>query len=250
MNMLAKADRFDIEEDSAMEICAILRKAAIFRDLGDSTYAQLGGRSRLLKFDRGGRIFAQGERCADVYYLVDGLVRCESEPTSGNRKRLVLDCVSPGSLIGVESLLNGNGYPHCAVSDCATTLIAIPVMRFLGLLREEPGFSAQVMATLSGRICRLLAERAAFTTQTAQQRIANHLLDRFDADHASQPVTGLPNRRADFASLLAITPETLCRSLTKMRDSGLLGAVDHGLAVLDPDGLAAVAVGNQSANKA
>ncbi len=248
--MLAKTERFDTEEDSAMEICATLRNAAIFRDLDHSTYVQLGNRSRLLRFERGGQIFAQGERCADVYYLVSGLVRCETERRSGSGKRLVLDCVSPGSLIGVESLLNGNGYPHCAVSDCASSLVAIPVMRFLGLLREEPGFSAQVMATLSGRICRLLADRAAFTTQTAQQRIANHLLDRFDADHAAQPVSGLPNRRADFASLLAITPETLCRALTKMRDSGLLGSAGHGLAVLDPDGLAAVAIGSQSTNKA
>lgn len=248
--MLAKTDRLDTEDDSTKEICATLRQAAIFRDLDNSTYTQLGNRSRLLKFDRGARIFTQGERCADVYYLVSGLVRCEAEPKTENGKRLVLDCVSPGSLIGVESLLNGNGYPHCAVSDCATVLVAIPVMRFLGLLRDEPGFSAQVMASLSGRICRLMADRAAFTTQTAQQRIANHLLDRFDAEHAAQPVSGLPNRRADFASLLAITPETLCRALTKMRDSGLLGSVDHGLAVLDPDGLAAVAFGNHSGPKA
>lgn len=154
-----------------------------------------------------------------AWEIVVGVVLLRREAESG--ASLVLEILGPGSVLG-PAMLPGPVTVHAATALC--------------LRRLPVGLALQGMQR---RVAALHERSVVVSYGSATQRVS-WLLSELTGPRADGDVT-LALRQTDMASYLGLTPETIARILTAMRESGLLGRVQRGaIEVLRPEALRAL----------
>jgi CRP-like cAMP-binding protein len=153
-----------------------------------------------------------------TWLLVDGTILLRRAAEHGSS--LVLEIIGPGAVLAPTAL------PEATYLQAATDI---------GLRRLS---RSQAMAGLLHRVASLHERSMVVAYGSAHQRVA-WLLTRLAGDAAGEIL--LPMLQTEMASYLGLTPETIARTLTLMRQRGLLGRVQRGMIeVLRPTELRAV----------
>lgn len=148
-----------------------------------------------------------------------------------------------GDFIGTESI--GLAHYACgAISLESGEAWELPYPAILSACREIPELNARLAAALAREIRSDHAWMLTIGTLNAEQRVATFLLSEgsryarmgFSARHFI-----LRMRRADMASFLALTNETVCRVLTKLHEMRLIDVARREVQVLDDGALRALA---------
>jgi len=183
-------------------------------------------------------LFWQGDSCAALHLLTRGAVKLVRR--SGSRYEKVMRLVEPVDSFDESALYSGAGHTTTAVALEESELLAVHAMRFTRLLECRDGHARRLLARLSERLVRLADELEALSVYSAKQRVAAYLLDRLPAGDGDRAPATLPGTRADLASLLSISPETLCRVLRRFEQEGSV-ALENGTAhVIDREKLHAL----------
>lgn len=171
----------------------------------------------------------QDEPCGEFYFLIDGLVKAQRTNAAG--KLQTLNIIRAGEIFGIEALFSGEGHLATFEAERESQLLVFQANPFLHFIRSRPVMVMQILATLSQSIGRLVKEIDQLKLLKAEQRIAAYLLENCDLDSGDRRVV-LPAKRSDLASMLAITPETLCREVKKMKKIGCVSG-DNGYLFID-----------------
>ncbi len=148
-----------------------------------------------------------------------------------------------GDFLGTESI--GLTHYACgAVSLESGEAWELPYPAMLGACREIPELSARLAAALAREIRSDRSWMLTIGTLNAEQRVAAFLLSEgnryarmgFSAKHFM-----LRMRRADMASFLALTNETVCRVMTKLHEMRLIEVARREVRVLDDGALRTLA---------
>ena len=136
---------------------ALLKNAAIFKDLDDDELAEIAEVCREEKFISGEYIFREGESGNRLYLIVEGGVRISRDvPGSGEEALAVL---KPGSLFGEMAVFDRSERSTHAISNGGTTVLTITRPDFEMLLdfNREMAFKVlwSVTRLLSARLRRL-----------------------------------------------------------------------------------------------
>jgi CRP-like cAMP-binding protein len=175
----------------------------------------------------------QGQRVSEALIVREGTVLVTSFTADGDE---VWSSVrGPDTLIGAELLRNGR---------CELDVVALTEVRLLRIAPDDfrawvgPAHSpaAAIIELLLQEISALGRDRA-MTTGTAIARIARFLRERHRMESAGRP---FDIEQRILARVLQIRPETLSRTLTKLRLDGIL-APGPRLSVLDPRRLSRLA---------
>ena len=176
----------------------------------------------------------QGEPCGEFYFLIDGLVKAQR--INAANKLQTLNIIHSGEVFGIEALFSGDGYLATFNVERESKLLVFQASQFLHFIRTRPVMVMQILATLSKSIGRLVKEIDQLKLLNAEQRIAAYLLENYDQDSGDNKVV-LPAKRSDLASMLAITPETLCREVKKLKQTGCVSGYNGFLYIDQPSRL-------------
>jgi CRP/FNR family transcriptional regulator len=148
-----------------------------------------------------------------------------------------------GDFLGIESI-GLTSYACGAVSLESGEAWELPYPAVLSACRDVPELQMRLTAALAREIRADHAWMLAIGTLNAEQRVATFLLDvarRYARLGFSAKHFVLRMRRADIASFLALTNETVCRVMTKLHDMRMIDVARRDIHVLDAGALHALA---------
>lgn len=189
----------------------------------------------------GERLYRAGQPLEALYVAREGAFKTVTAAADGDEQ--VLGFHLPGELMGLDGL--GSDL-HAVDAEALTRaeVCAIPLHQLETVARDVPGLQRQLMRIIGQGIGRDQAHLQALGRRQALERIAlflHGLAERYRALGRDDTQLMLPMSREDIASYLGIVIETVSRTLTKMRDDGVIAVDGRQIRILDPARLAAAA---------
>jgi CRP/FNR family transcriptional regulator len=192
-----------------------------------------------VRFDAGAVLFSQGEPSTSLYSLSRGIVKITCHTTGGREQ--IVGIANPGNLLlGLQSL-ETDSYQYTAVAE--TDVVACKI-RHRGLLKEAEDNSDIALRLLKALNAQLAQSRELMRVmghKCAAAKIASFITMLIPEGERIRQHFTLPFSRAEIASLLGLSEETVCRQMAKMKRSGILYSPRGRIEILDWDRLQAVA---------
>ncbi len=181
----------------------------------------------VIRANRDAEIAAQGSVATYCYLVIAGCVRTVRLMPDGRRQ--IGEFLFSDDIFGWESL-ETHDFSAEAVSE--TLLRRLPRDEFLTPNTQRDGFVHRFQALSAARIRAGREHVVLLGRKTAAERVASFLLDmagRLKSD--SQARVALPMSRGDMADYLGLTPETVCRQLTLLRQKNVI-AIEQAKVVI------------------
>jgi CRP/FNR family transcriptional regulator, anaerobic regulatory protein len=176
-------------------------------------------------------LWCEGEERSHIFTVRSGAV-CLSRMLADGR-RIVLGFAYPGDVIGI-----GSDVHRCdAQTVQATQLEAVPAAAFKRAVIADPSLGHQATAAVSQALDAAYQHLALISKLSANERLASFLMALSDRNkrHGLSPLSVvLPMRRIDIADYLGLTIETVSRTFTIFKTSGLI-AMDQANIILFKD---------------
>ena len=190
-------------------------------------------------------VFFEGDPITHIYQVEHGTV-CLYKTLHDGRRQIV-DFAHAGDFIGLGA---GGDHVFNAQAITLTRLRCLPAGALHEVAYHNPGIGMQLYRALSDQ---LLAARDLLLTvgqRNATERLAALLLAlsrRNERNGANSAQIALCMTRADIADFLSLTIETVSRTFTKLRQSGIIELAHSSLVVIkDRHALEQLAAGEAS----
>jgi CRP/FNR family transcriptional regulator, cyclic AMP receptor protein len=173
-------------------------------------------------------IYERGDNCTDAFFIFSGKVKfC----TFGLRGEMAFFWHRyPGDIFGFYSAITGQRQTTTAIAVETALLGRMSSKSFMDVVLSNPALSEYMLKLVtnmlraeSNRITQLL-------TMKAPQRVAAAILDYAEA--SGDTVIHLP-ARAELASRIGMTRETLARHLSVMSKQGIISLEKDKVSILD-----------------
>lgn len=221
-----------------------LSEVEIFQDLTPQEMADMSARAPMRTAPAGTLLWSPHEPHPVLFIVKAGSVRIYRLSPEG--RRLTLGVLGPGALFGEMELIGqrmGEGFAE-AVEPCVLCIMSEVDVR--SMLLADPRIATRMITGLGRRLAEVEQRLADTVLKTVPQRVAA-VLCRLAA--AAPPEGGLlpprgPHIRLtheQLAELVGTTRETATKLLGEFRAAGLVRLRRGGIAVLDVEGLRAVA---------
>jgi CRP/FNR family transcriptional regulator len=162
-------------------------------------------------------LFREGDPADNVYEVLNGMVRLYKLLPDGRRQ--ITGFLGRGNLLGLAP----EGV--CVFTAEAITEVTLSCYRrktFERLIDELPGFARRLLAVASHELNAAQDQMLLLGRKTASEKVASFLLMMADRPRGKGDGTEIPMTRGDMADYLGLTIETVSRTLTKMRQDGLI----------------------------
>jgi CRP/FNR family cyclic AMP-dependent transcriptional regulator len=212
----------------------IIKKIPIFSGLGPEELTEVQNIYLTGKYEKGNILFFEGEPGEAVYFVKSGKIKVYKSDAEG--REYILHIFGPGNIFAETVLLEGGPYPASseAVEDSVVGMIKNRDLE--DLLKKNIGIALKIMKILSHRL------------RESQDRIKNLVfrdtydrtacaLHRMSLDHGRRTPRGieveLPITRAELASIVGTSRETVTRMLSDMRRKGIIDMDRQKITVLN-----------------
>lgn len=223
-------------------ICPVADRA-VCSVLSEQDRAELARLGTQRRYARGETIVAAGDANHVCITLTHGAAKLSSIDRDGTERIVAL--VHPAGMAG--QLFAPSASLHVtALTDSQACLF--PADRFAALTRERPELAQRLLAEMSRELDESRHLIDLISRRQAKGRVAA-LIRAFARAASPAPCHGadafdLPLTRGEMAQLLGLTIETVSRTLTALEAGGMIERRgSHGIAIRDPAGLEALAVG-------
>ena len=131
-------------------------------------------RSVMVNYKKGEMICKQGSFASHIMYLEKGLVKIYLE---GHPKDLILTITPEHSLMGLQSLFEGNiTFPYSISTYTETTVLLIDIQIFKQLLKQNPIFAYRIINLLNENTTQSYSRFLSLTQKQLHGRLADILL--------------------------------------------------------------------------
>ena len=199
----------------------MIRQCHLFAGLSDDNIKLLSSIIRVKKFVRGDLLFEEGSQAIGFYVVAKGKVKIYKLSAEG--KERLLHIVHPGNSFADAAIFDDGCYPAFAETLTETTLLFFPKRDFLDLLHSHSQLAINMIAGLARYLRQFTVQIEDLTFRDVPARLARYLLS-LAGNNGSAVV--LPLSKAQLASNLGTTSETLSRTLRKLSDEELIAV--HG----------------------
>jgi CRP/FNR family nitrogen fixation transcriptional regulator len=172
--------------------------------------APAGNLPALILFPAGTEIYAEGEKCGDLYQVEFGAVRIHRLSADGRRQ--ILAFYLAGETFGLEP---SQTHHFFAEATCATGIR----VRRTAPMRHRAAEDLLPMALTS--LVRAQEHLLVLGRQNSLERVAAFLVEMSERQGGLREVE-LPMSRTDIADYLGLTIETVSRSFSKLRQKGVI----------------------------
>jgi CRP/FNR family transcriptional regulator len=187
----------------------------------------------------GETLFAEGEESNSVYQVVRGMVRLYKLLPDGRRQ--ITGLLSAGHLLGIA--------PEGVCIYTAEAVTEVVLCRyaraaFERMIDEVPGFAKQLLAVASHELRAAQEQMLLLGRKTATEKVASFLLSIAQDEEDGAQTVEIPMSRNDIADYLGLTIETVSRTLTKLKQDGLIALpTPSRIEIRDRDQLEELAAG-------
>lgn len=198
--------------------------------------------TRRHSYQAGAFIFAEGESCAGLHIVVDGLVRIYRANAEGRLHTLSL--LRPLSTFNEVAAVDGGPNPFNAVAVTNVEVLVISHPRLLALMASESILLSNYVQALAHLNRDYIERLEDMTFRSIPSRLAKLFLhESAYADQISEKPTQLTQE--DIASILGTTREVVGRALRGLLNAGLLRKKGRHVYIADREGLECLAETNE-----
>jgi CRP/FNR family nitrogen fixation transcriptional regulator len=173
----------------------------------------------IMPFHRAQEICSQGSPADHWYYLVSGAARRCVIRLDGRRQ--IVDLLLPGDLFGF-SVLDEYDSTIEAIAE-GTVVAAYPRRRVEMLADSNPQLAREIRQVAFAALSRLQAQLLILGRVTALEKVGSFILEMVSRlSAANSNSVALPMSRYDIADYLAVSVETVSRSLTDLKHRGVI----------------------------
>ncbi|HSH48147.1 MAG TPA: Crp/Fnr family transcriptional regulator [Halomonas sp.] len=175
-----------------------------------------------------------------LYIVISGAVRLVRSTAEG--RLATIRCVERGDALGHLSMVASPGiYLYSAETLRRTQVLAIRADQCRQFMSSNPACRAEFMSRMALELTNRVEDLALMTQGDAMVRLVSYILRELPPAQGSEPrVVRLTIPKRWLAAQLAMTPETLSRLLSKLRESGAINVDRQRLEVLDEPQLRAI----------
>jgi CRP/FNR family transcriptional regulator len=184
------------------------------------------------RYRRGEVLYSEGEDSAGLYCLHSGKVKLQKLDEQGHEQ--ILRLVRPGDAFGFRGLIDGGVHNSSAVAleDCDACYI--PRNVFFSLLSERPPFALRIFEILTTELEESENRIVEMAHKPLRERVAealvmvHHTYGERDDGSLNVRLT-----REDLASIVGSATESVIRTLSVLRDEGLIELDGRNIRLLD-----------------
>ena len=219
-----------MQADSAL--ARELRRHYLFCALTEAQQGGLLATAVARRLAAGEHLFGHGDAAGQFFLLRYGCVKLYRLSPEGDEK--IMRLIHPWQTFA-ESILfmDTPRYPVSGEAVEAAELIAFDRETFLGILRESFATCLAVMAQMTRRIQAHWDEIETLALQNSRYRVVHYLLGLVPANAQGRVSVTLPARKMVIAAHVAVTPETLSRTLRGLCDEGLIEVAGDEVTMID-----------------
>jgi CRP/FNR family transcriptional regulator, cyclic AMP receptor protein len=219
------------------DIKKVLSEFTLFRELDDYELTKIANISIAREWKKQSHVFLQGDPLENVYFIYDGKIKVYKSDIHG--KEQIVAIMKKGEMFPHVGFFRKGDYPAYAEVLEPSTLIAVPISNFEGVLIEYPELSIKVFKVLGEKIVDLQNRLEEQILNNTYEQIVK-LLIRLAQKHGKELEDGTILLKSEFtnrdlASMIGTTRETISRTLTKMKKDELIEVDDRGNMILDID---------------
>ncbi len=174
------------------------------------------GSNNTLRFRPGQSIVLQGDRIDSLYQIVAGTVRCCSFTADGRRQ--IFRFARAGDLLG---FVDPATWHFSAEAVDLVVLRSIPASRLVTALGHYPDLRDDLRAHAAKQLAERERQLSILAFKPATQRVLWFLQD-FTDRHGKSDFLTLPMTRQEIGDFLGLSLETVSRSFSILRSSGLI----------------------------
>lgn len=202
----------------------------VFRGVSESVVKKLisNGNGELKTYPSGSIVYSPSSFSRSLGIVLSGSLRVTKENADGHS--IVMSTLGKGSVFGAAALFNNETeYVTKITAAESSRVILLPQRLVERLLQREPSFALNYVKYLSERILFLNRKIYFLTAGTAEQKLANFILENFTEGEVKK----LPMTMESLASALNISRASLYRALDVMTDNGIIVKDGKSLCMID-----------------
>lgn len=213
-----------------------LRQHDPFTGLDDSQFEQLLPGVQHHNLKPGEMLFSQNDAAPSFFLLTRGAVMLYRLSAEGQEK--IMRLIGPGQTFAESVMFMDNPrYPVHARATQASQLVEIDAGAYLETMASSFTACKNVFARLTERIQSHWDEIEVLSLQNCRFRIVHYVLSLAQSINRDEVTVTLPARKAQIASHLAVTPETLSRVLRALSQDNLIDMRGYQLHIPSIDAL-------------
>lgn len=192
--------------------------------IGSKGWTHLARLAPLLEYPARISLFDQETQASEIYLIESGLIKLIFAEPEDNE--LVVGLRTPGSMLGVASVILSKPYPFSAQTLTACKLRRLSGNLFLNLLKTNSEVGWYLHQAQSHEVYNQLTQLVGIGCLSARHRLELLLVQLIDTlphqDGDKQIRFKLPLKHWELAELIAVTPEHLSRVLKEMQNEGIV----------------------------
>ncbi len=201
---------------------ATLRGVDLFRTLSEDELSAIGRLMAMCQLDAGQLLFNEGDPCEGLYVVESGAVKIFKTSASGREQVLTIE--SSGGMVAELPVFDDGPYPASCQAVEDSLLLFLSKADFRSICLESPPLALKVLATVGGRLRRLvgLIEELSFTT--VRQRLAGFLVRRAETEGVESELGArltLPANH-EIGAEIGTVRELVSRNLSRFQAEGLV----------------------------
>lgn len=182
----------------------------------------------------GDLIYRVGDTANRLFVVASGTAKLLRPSVHG--QDVVTDILGPGEGFGTLGFLGETTYPDSAEAMTVTCVLEISTDLFNEVMERYPRLARTALDEVLHRFEQAQQTIRRLSADNSKQRVAAALLslaDKFGVTQKGALVLELPLTRVDMAAFTGLTPETVSRVMSQLRDDGIVGAGRRWTVILD-----------------
>jgi CRP/FNR family transcriptional regulator len=215
------------------ETLSVIRKAPVFSQLDDRTLLAFVEQCQTIRVKAGAQVLRPSQPADRFFAVLSGQVKIYKLSPRGDEQ--ILHLYGPGETFGEAAMWAKIDFPAHADAVEDARLLVVPRETLRRALADNAELAMGMLAGLSAKLreFNLLIERLSLMEVPA--RLAGTLLQL--AQKAGSPSFRLEQSKRELAAQIGTVPETLSRTLAKMKKQGVIQVKGSQIRVLDMDAL-------------
>lgn len=170
-------------------------------------------------------VYCQGDSSDYVYEVIEGVVKLYMLTADGRLQ--IMGFAYPGQILALDADSH-----HLTTAEAVTPakLCQYPRAKFERVIDEHPQLARQLFAIVAQDLTAARSQMLLLGRKSATERLASFLLDlseRSVARGEDPDLIALPMSRGDIGDYLGLTIETVSRTMTRLRQLGVLDLHQH-----------------------
>ena len=181
--------------------------------------------------EEGTELWREGQHPKGLFYIRSGYVKLYRRHSNG--KIFIIDFCGPDTFVGMGSLLTNQVYKTTAELDDLSEIVFIPKEIVTQKIFDERDIAVYFMSMAWEKANRLEDRALDYAYSSVRRRVAMALLQQ-NKQHNS---TTIQISRDDLAALAGTAKETTIRTLSDLKNEGVIEVVGRAIKILLPEKL-------------